>query len=218
MNLLCQILLTYIPPFRENDITGEGNPTELAALDALRAYPGGLQLGGGVNATNAMKYLDAGAAKVIVTSYVFKDDTIQFDLLDDLVQMVGREHLVLDLSCRRRQAGGDYFVVTNKWTKFTDFVVNAENLARLGSRCAEFLVHAVDVEGKQAGIERELVALLGEHSPIPCTYAGGVSSLDDLGAVRSLGQGRVHCTVGSALDIFGGDLPYAEVVQFCTRD
>ena len=161
---------------------GPGN--EEAALSALRAYPGGLQVGGGVTAANAATYLAAGASHVIVTSYVFRDGR-----LDE-----GR--LVLDLSCRRRAPGGPFFVVTDRWQKFTELEVCAATLAALGGRCAEFLVHAVDVEGKQSGVERELVEALGGWSPIPVTYAGGARDRADLELVARLGKGRVCVTVG----------------------
>ena len=147
---------------------GPGN--ESAALEALRAYPGGLQIGGGINPTNAQKYLDAGASHVIVTSYVFKDGKIRLDNLKSLVEAVGKEHLVLDLSCRKRSsnqenvsdgASSDYYVVTDRWQKFTDFKITKANLELLAQSCSEFLVHGVDVEGKQCGIMEELVEMLG---------------------------------------------------------
>ena len=163
------------------------------ALSALRAYPRGLQVGGGVNAGNAQRYLDAGATHVIVTSYVFRGGDIDRARLADLVQAVGKEHIVLDLSCRKR--GGKYYVVTDRWQKFTDFEVNATNIRELALSCDEFLVHGVDVEGLRAGIQEDLVALLGDVSPIPVTYAGGARNLDDLARVRELGKGRVDlCT------------------------
>ena len=191
---------------------GPGN--EEAALSALRAYPGGLQVGGGVTAANAATYLAAGASHVIVTSYVFRDGRLDEGRLAEIEAAVGRERLVLDLSCRRRAPGGPFFVVTDRWQKFTELEVCAATLAALGGRCAEFLVHAVDVEGKQSGVERELVEALGEWSPIPVTYAGGARDRADLELVARLGKGRVCVTVGSALDIFGGKLPYAEVVAW----
>jgi phosphoribosylformimino-5-aminoimidazole carboxamide ribotide isomerase len=134
-----------------------------------------------------------------------------------LVAAIGKERLVLDLSCRKkpqssRSHDDDYYVVTDKWQKFTDYPVTAATLQDLSTYCAEFLVHGVDVEGLQCGILPDLVALLGEHSPIPVTYAGGVRSLADLELVRKVGKNRVDCTVGSALDLFGGSLSYASVV------
>lgn len=190
---------------------GPGN--EAAARAALAAYPGGLHLGGGVTADNAPDWLAAGASHVIVTSWVFRDGHLDADRLQRLVQTIGRERLVLDLSCRKR--GDDYFVVTDRWQKFTDLRVNAETLERLAAHCAEFLVHAVDVEGLCRGIDRELVERLGAATPLPTTYAGGARSLEDLEAVSLLGLGRIDLTIGSALDIFGGNgVRYADCVRF----
>jgi len=194
---------------------GPGN--EEQALAALKTFPGGLHLGGGVNPSNAQKYLDAGASHVIVTSYVFKDGSVNLERLQELVSTVGKDKLVLDLSCRQVQAEdgeSKFFVVTDRWQKFTDLELNEENLKSLSKYCAEFLVHAVDVEGLQVGVMGELVALLGNFSPIPVTYAGGARSLDDFEMVKLLGQGNVDLTIGSALDIFGGNVPYQTVVKW----
>lgn len=193
-----------------------GSNNEAAAIDAVTAFPMGLHVGGGINLENALTYLNAGASHIIVTSFVFQDGVIQFDRLKAITDLVGRDRLVLDLSCRRRPEDpqGPYFVVTNKWTKFTEFPITVENLSTLAAFCVEFLVHAVDVEGKQAGIECDLVELLGKISPLPVTYAGGVRSIEDLELVRSIGSAKVDCTVGSALDIFGGSLPYKDVVAW----
>ena len=149
---------------------------------------------------------------MIVTSYLFCEGAIDYDRLSTLARQVGPERLVLDLSCRKR--GGEYWVVTDRWTRFTDFKVTGESLESLAKYCAEFLVHGVDVEGKMSGIEESLVSLLGESSPIPSTYAGGVRSLDDMGLVEALGSGRVDLTIGSALDLFGGDVEYADVLAW----
>jgi phosphoribosylformimino-5-aminoimidazole carboxamide ribotide isomerase len=190
---------------------GAGNESEAHA--ALAAYPGGLHLGGGVNAANARGWLDAGASQVIVTSWVFREGKVDWSRLDELVKAIGKEKLVLDLSCRKR--GEKYFVVTDRWQKFTDLEVNAETLQKFSVHCAEFLVHAVDVEGLCCGIDGELVSLLGQFSPIPTTYAGGANSIADLVAVTKLGQGKVDLTIGSALDIFGGNgVKYADCVAF----
>jgi phosphoribosylformimino-5-aminoimidazole carboxamide ribotide isomerase len=190
---------------------GSGNDAEARA--ALAAYPGGLHLGGGVNAQNARGWLDAGASHVIVTSWVFREGRVDWARLDELVKTIGKERLVLDLSCRKR--GEDYFVVTDRWQKFTELIVNAETLKKFSSFCAEFLIHAVDVEGLCRGIDRELVSMLGQFSPIPTTYAGGANSLADLEAVTQLGQGKVDLTIGSALDIFGGSgVKYEDCVKF----
>jgi phosphoribosylformimino-5-aminoimidazole carboxamide ribotide isomerase len=193
---------------------GPGNEREARA--ALTAFPGGLQIGGGINSANANEWLDAGASHVIVTSWVFRDGKIDWPRLDELTKKIGKEKLVLDLSCRKR--GEDYFVVTDRWQKFTDLAVNAETLEKFSKFCAESLVHAVDVEGLCKGIDRELVELLGKFSPIPTTYAGGANSLADLETVRALGQGKVDLTIGSALDIFGGSgVKYADCVKFNRR-
>jgi phosphoribosylformimino-5-aminoimidazole carboxamide ribotide isomerase len=189
---------------------GPGN--ESAMMAALMAFPGGFQVGGGMTPDNAGRFLDAGASHVIVTSYVFRDGRIDADRLDRLVRVTGRERLVLDLSCRRCEGG--YRVVTDRWQTFTEVDVTPSALQSLAAFCNEFLVHGVDVEGLRMGIEAPLVELLGRHCPVPVTYAGGVRSVDDLEQVRQLGQGRVDVTIGSALDIFGGRVPYADVVAW----
>ena len=189
---------------------GQGN--EKAATEALGAFPGGMHYGGGVNPENASIFLDAGASHVIVTSYVFSEGRVDFDRLKLLVKVIGRDRLVLDLSCRRK--GDGYWVVTDRWTRYTELEVSAESLSKLSKYCDEFLIHGVDVEGKMSGIEGELVSLLGESSPIPVTYAGGASSIEDLDRVDQLGQGRVDLTIGSALDIFGGSVSYGKVASW----
>lgn len=186
--------------------------TKQQALNALNVYPGGLQIGGGIHAENAEEYLAAGASHVIVTSYVFKDGRISYENLEKMKAAVGKEHLVLDLSCRKKE--GKYYVVTDRWQKFTDVEVTRETLLELCSYCDEFLVHAVDVEGKAKGIEKELVKILAKHSAIPMTYAGGVGSFGDLNELRTYGKNRLDVTIGSALDIFGGTMEYMEVLKF----
>jgi phosphoribosylformimino-5-aminoimidazole carboxamide ribotide isomerase len=193
---------------------GAGNDAEARA--ALKAFPGGLQIGGGINSENARSWLDAGASHVIVTSWVFRDGRVDWARLDELVKIIGKEKLVLDLSCRQR--GEDYFVVTDRWQKFTELAVNAETLKKFSAYCGEFLIHAVDVEGLCRGIDGELVGKLGQWTPIPTTYAGGANSLADLGLVTKLGQGKVDLTIGSALDIFGGSgVKYEDCVKFNRR-
>lgn len=190
---------------------GPGNETE--ARGALAAYPDGLQIGGGVHATNAADWLSAGASHVIVTSWVFRDGRVDWARLAELQQRVGNTRLVLDLSCRLR--AGEYFVVTDRWQKFTDVALSAATLEKFAPYCAEFLIHAVDVEGLCRGIDRQLVTRLAEWSPLPVTYAGGANSLADLATVSVLGGGRVHLTIGSALDIFGGGgVRYTDAVAF----
>lgn len=190
---------------------GPGNENE--ARSALAAFPGGLHVGGGINATNARGWLAAGASHVIVTSWAFREGRVDWERLLELVKNIGREKLVLDLSCRKR--GENYFVVTDRWQKFTELIVNDETLQKLSAYCAEFLVHAVDVEGLCTGIDGELVADLGKWTPIPLTYAGGASSISDLAEVTRLGGGKVDLTIGSALDIFGGSgVRYEDCVKF----
>lgn len=186
--------------------------TKRQALLALAEYPGGLQAGGGIRDDNAAEYLEAGASHVIVTSYVFRDGTVDWDRLDRIRKTAGRERLVLDLSCRRK--GGKYYIVTDRWQKFTDVALSATVLDELAGFCAEFLVHAVDVEGKTRGIEEPLVRLLGDWGGIPVTYAGGVGSFEDLSKLKELGRDRLNVTIGSALDLFGGKMNYKEVVKF----
>ena len=174
--------------------------TKAQALKALKAYPGGLQIGGGIHPDNAAEYLDAGASQVIVTSYVFKNGRIQHENLEKMLAAVGRDRLVLDLSCRKK--GGAYYIVTDRWQKFTDVQVTPVLLDELSGKCSEFLIHAVDVEGKASGA----------WDGIPVTYAGGVGSLEDVESLRTLGKGRLDVTIGSALDLFGGCIPYRNVV------
>lgn len=187
--------------------------TKEQALAALRAYPGGLQAGGGIRPKNAWEFLDAGASHVIVTSYVFRDGQISWEHLEKMLRSVGKERMVLDLSCRKRD--GAYWIVTDRWQKFTQVEVNRETLDRLSGCCDEFLVHAVDVEGKASGIETELAALLAECEGIPITYAGGVGSFRDLEKLKEAGKNRLDVTVGSALDLFGGPMPFSQIKKFC---
>jgi phosphoribosylformimino-5-aminoimidazole carboxamide ribotide isomerase len=193
---------------------GPGN--EEGAREALAAYPGGLQVGGGIRADNATAWLDSGASHVIVTSWVFREGRIDRERLRQLRQAIGRERLVLDLSCRRR--GDAYWIVTDRWQRFTEVPLSADVLADLAGSCAEFLVHAVEVEGLCRGIDTELVTKLAQWTPLPLTYAGGARSLEDLETVTRLGRGRVDLTIGSALDLFGGTgVRYADCVAFNRR-
>ena len=190
---------------------GPGN--ENAARSALGAFRGGMHIGGGINSQNARSWLDAGASHVIVTSWVFREGRVDWERLAELVTAIGKDKLVMDLSCRKR--GENYFVVTDRWQKFTELIVNEETLQKFSAYCAEFLVHAVDVEGLCNGIDRDWVAKLGRWTPIPMTYAGGASSINDLAEVTRLGQGKVDLTIGSALDIFGGSgVKYEDCVKF----
>ena len=184
------------------------------ALKALKAYPGGLQIGGGINPDNALRFLEAGASHVIVTSYVFKDGFLHCDHLQHLCQLIGRDHLVLDVSCRKKD--GQYYIVTDRWQKFTSIPMNVKTLEMLSPYCDEFLIHAVDVEGKASGIEEPLAALMGRFQARPMTYAGGISSFDDLRKIQVLGRNWVDVTIGSALDLFGGSIPYDLVKRLGT--
>jgi len=209
--------------YRRDQLTGGhviqlGPGNESAARQALQAYPGGLQIGGGIRPENAVSYLDAGASHVIVTSYVFgPDGTFRLDRLEELVRAVGRERLVLDLSCRANQGDG-WVVAMDRWRTRTDLDLKPKSLENLAEYCAEFLVHAADVEGKCDGVDEALVRWLGSHSPIPVTYAGGARWIGDLELVDELSGGRVDLTIGSALDIFGGKgAAYEECVAYNRR-
>jgi phosphoribosylformimino-5-aminoimidazole carboxamide ribotide isomerase len=204
--------------YRADNLTGGhiiklGPGNDDAAREALAAWPGGMQIGGGITAENSTEWLNAGASHVIVTSYVFANGNIDRTRLEKLVQIVGKERLVLDLSCRRK--AGEYYIVTDRWQKFTDVIITAEVLKELALSCDEFLIHAADVEGKCSGIEVELVKKLAQWSPIPITYAGGIRDIRDMQLIREIGQGRMDATIGSALDIFGGTtLSYQDAVKF----
>ncbi len=213
----------YAALYKKEDLKGGHivllNPSNTAYYEedciqagkALKEYPGGFQIGGGITHENAAGFLNMGASHVIVTSFVFKDGKIHYENLDKLVQTVGKEKLVLDLSCRKKD--GVYYIVTDRWQKFTQVKVNPETLNELAAYCDEFLIHAVDVEGKSSGIETELVALLGSWKGIPITYAGGVGSYADLEELYNLGKGYLDVTIGSALDLFGGSMEYKKVIE-----
>lgn len=188
--------------------------TKKQALAALSATPELLQIGGGITSDNAQEFLDAGASHVIVTSYVFKNGKINKTNLKKLVKAVGKEHIVLDLSCKA-SLGEKYLVVTDRWQKLTSVELNQETLDDLSQYCDEFLIHAADVEGKQSGVEENVVKILGDWGKIPVTYAGGVHAIEDIGIVKSLGKNLVDITVGSALDIFGGNLSLDKVIKNC---
>ena len=184
---------------------------------ALRAFPGGLQIGGGVNAGNAEMLLNLGATHVIVTSWVFRDGKVDMKRLKQLQREVGKEHLVLDLSCRKTEKG--YCIATDRWQKLTETYVNQETLDELSEYADEFLIHAVDAEGKRNGIEEELAEMLGSWTQgFPITYAGGVGSFEDLERLKTLGRGLLDVTIGSALDIFGGEMKLTEVVEYLAKE
>ena len=187
--------------------------TKAEAVKALQTYKGGMQIGGGITDKNAEEYILAGASHIIVTSYVFSDGKICYNNLNRLNSAVGREHICLDVSCRMRN--GKYYVVTDRWQKFTDVVLDENLIVSLSEYCDELLVHAVDVEGRNAGINATIAGILAK-SPIPVTYAGGISSLDDIAKIRSIGNNKIDFTIGTALNIFGGDLDLMEVIR-CTQ-
>lgn len=189
---------------------GPGNDD--AARAALAAWNGGLQVGGGILPENAEEWINAGASHVIVTSCLFnRDGKFQQNRLKDLVSAVGAERLVLDLSCRR--VDGGWSVAMNRWQTLTELRVTVDTLDMLAEHCAEFLVHAADVEGLCSGIDRELVAMLGAWRRVPMTYAGGISRVADFDEIDRLSGGFMDATVGSALDLFGGTLiRYADLV------
>lgn len=185
----------------------------LQAKKALAAYNNGLMIGGGINNENACEFLKAGASHVIVTSYVFKNGEILFDNLERIKRETGKEHLVLDLSCRKKD--GDYYIVTDRWQKFTNVKITGKLMKELSSYCDEYLIHAVDVEGQAHGIESGLVRILDEYNTIPVTYAGGVGSYEDLTLLKELGHNKIDVTIGSALDLFGGKLEFKKVLDIC---
>lgn len=189
--------------------------TKEQAFRALHAYPMGLQAGGGITDRNAEEFLKAGASHVIVTSFVFREGRIDYERLERLVKEVGREHIVLDLSCRKRD--GVYYIVTDRWQKYTDTVLSPELLGNLDESCDEYLIHAVDVEGRASGIEEGVVKLLGAYGNRPVTYAGGVHDYQDLETLKKIGNGRVNVTIGSALDLFGGSMSLDRVMEICAN-
>lgn len=186
--------------------------TKREAIAALRAYPGGLQVGGGITVDNAEEFLQAGASHVVVTSYVFKNGEIHYDRLRNLVERVGKEKLVLDLSCRKKD--GDYYIVTDRWQKFTNVKLTLKTMDELGNYCDEFLIHAVDVEGKAQGIDAKLVELLETCRNKAVTYAGGVHNFEDLRILKERGKNHIHVTIGSALDLFGGNMRFEDVLSY----
>lgn len=187
--------------------------TRQQALNALKAYPGGMQVGGGITAENAAQFIAAGASHVIVTSYVFQKGEIRTDRLKLLDESVGKEHVVLDVSCKKKEDA--YYIVTDRWQTMTDIKVSPSLLSDLAEYCDEFLIHAVDVEGKNRGIEVELIKTLADFTKVPITYAGGVHSFEDLEILKEIGKGKIHVTIGSALDLFGGQLSFEKVKEFC---
>jgi phosphoribosylformimino-5-aminoimidazole carboxamide ribotide isomerase len=212
----------YAARYRDDGLLGGhvimlGAGNEGAAREALEAFPNGLQVGGGINARNAAQWIEWGASHVIVTSALF-DEAARFNWaqLADLVSTVGRDRLVLDLSCRHFGAG--WRIAIHRWQTVTDLEVTHLLLDDLAQSCSEFLVHAVDVEGKCEGIDTNLARYLGGWGRSPVTYAGGARSLADMELVSSLSGGKLDVTVGSALDIFGGSgVTYLDCLDFNRR-
>ncbi len=195
-----------------NPVTSEYyEATKQQAIQALQAYPRGMQIGGGITKDNALFYLEQGASHVVVTSYVFENGQVHWGKLQELSELVGKENLVLDLSCRKK--GDTYYIVTNRWQTFTEVMISEEMLDELAKYCDEFLVHGVDVEGKSSGVEEELVEILAKWGKIPITYAGGIGSMEDLKRFAELSEGRLDYTIGSALDLFGGSISYEQIVK-----
>lgn len=190
--------------------------TKDEAIRALKAFPQGMQIGGGIIAENAKEFIEAGASHCIVTSYVFKDGQIYYDRLKKIVEEIGSEHLVLDLSCKKC-ADGNYYVVTDRWQKLTREMVNLELLDLLSNYCDEFLIHAVDVEGKNSGIEEDLVKMLAGWDKRAITYAGGVHDYKDIDKIGLLTNGKMNVTIGSALDLFGGNLEFKKAIDTCDK-
>ncbi|KAI8941013.1 Histidine biosynthesis bifunctional protein hisB [Plenodomus lindquistii] len=199
----------YADLYRQHALAGAhvimlGPGNDQVAKEALEAWPSGMQVGGGITEKNAREWIERGAEKVIITSYLFPDSKFSKDRLDAVLAALDNDKakLVIDLSCRRKD--DKWFVATNKWQTITDFELNKESIALLEPHCSEFLIHAADVEGLQRGIDHELVSRLAEWCSIPVTYAGGGRSIADLELVKELSKGKVDLTIGSALDIFGG--------------
>ncbi len=191
--------------------TPEYEATVEAAKDALRAFPQGLQIGGGITADNAATFIEAGASHVIVTSYVFKDGLINYGNLEKLKDAVGKDRVVLDLSCKKTEHG--YVIATDRWQKLSHISITDALMEELSEYCDEFLIHAVDVEGKSEGLEEDLVTMLSTFDTLPITYAGGIRSLDDIDLLKDLGNGKIDFTIGSALDIFGGKLKMEDIIN-----
>ena len=188
--------------------------TKQQALSALHSYPGGLMAGGGIHTENAEEFLNAGASHVIVTSYVFLDGRVNYENLNRMKNEVGKERLVLDLSCRKRE--DSYYIVTDRWQKFTKEKITKELLDELMGYADEFLVHAVDVEGKASGIEKEVISILADCNN-KVTYAGGIHSIEDISYIERHGKGNVNFTIGSALDLFGGSIPYNSLKKYAIK-
>lgn len=209
-SFFAEIFRRHFKPGGHVVMLGSGN--ENAALEALSSWPGGFQIGGGINPDNALRYLNAGASHVIVTSYVFSDGKINWENLKSIREVCLKERLVLDLSCTKK--GEEYYILTDRWSRITKEHLSKELFQLLADYCSEFLVHAADCEGKRQGIDKGLVSLLGEIEDLPVTYAGGISSFEDIEDVYRHGKAGVDYTAGSALDIFGGDISLLDIKEY----
>ncbi len=209
----------YALMFKKDNLKGGhicmlGSGNEAEAELALRAYPNAMQIGGGINADNAQKFINMGASHIIVTSYIFNDGKISYENIEKLSKSVPKKNIVFDLSCRIGENGKDYYVATDRWTKLSNYKVNKEALEELSQYCDEFLIHSTNVEGKKAGIDEELIKILAEYEGAnPITYAGGIASYEDIKRIKELGKGKINFTIGTSLDIFGGKLSYDKIVD-----
>lgn len=213
----------YAKLYQDNALTGghviilnkvgteEYEASKKEAFKAFNTYPNGLQVGGGINDKNAQEFIDAGASHVIVTSYLFENDELSIDKMEALVKAVGKEHVVFDLSCKK--INDKYFITTNRWQTITKTEMNASLLRDLEQYCDEYLIHAVDVEGKSEGPEEDIIEELSKYSGNAVTYAGGIHSYEDVDLINHKSNGKINFTIGSALDLFGGKLEFERVVN-----
>ncbi len=207
----------YAELFKQDNLKGGhilslGSGNNDVVIEALKAFNGGMKYGGSVTPENAHVYLDAGATHVIVNSYVFDNGEINLPNLKSLVKSIGKDKLVLDMSCRKKN--GDYYIVTNLWEKFTNVILDQKSLQDISKYCDEIIVHGVDSEGRKQGLESDLVRILAQHTPIKTVYAGGISSIADLTMIKALGNEKIDPCIGTALSIYGGNLSYYEVLEW----
>ncbi|KAI3657620.1 hypothetical protein MP638_001339 [Amoeboaphelidium occidentale] len=203
----------YAELYRKHDLTGGhvimlGNGYEKAAKRCLSAWPNVFQVGGGITEDNAKEWLQHGAGKIIVTSYLFPEGKFSIERLKNISDIAGKDRLVVDLSFRKVVNGSnfEYVVAMNKWQTLTDMKITHESIKLFEEYSSELLVHAADVEGLCKGIDQDIN---------PVTYAGGGNSINDLELVRELSNGKVDLTFGSALDVFGGStVKLADCIQW----
>ncbi|MBT3539096.1 phosphoribosylformimino-5-aminoimidazole carboxamide ribotide isomerase [bacterium] len=204
--------------YKKNNLAGghiimldKTEKTKSQTIEALKTFPQDFQVGGNINSDNAQEFINAGASHIIVTSYIFKDNKLSPLRLQRLMSAVKKEKIVLDLSCRKKN--NEYYVVTNRWQIFSNFKVTSKNLETLSNYCDEFLIHGVDSEGKLQGVEIDLLNILKDFTGIPITYAGGIRDMNDIEKIKQTGNGYINFSVGTALDIFGGELNYNKVIE-----